>query len=279
MTVHGYSSRFELRELNAAWGMMDAVHGLVSLSIERDVSTELHESATAVVDSQTPEWEERYLRAYMVETGAGGAVRHELGTFLFSLNSATLDGGCWRLSLDGRSVLAPAADIDAPDGFSVAAGEDAAARVVKAFSECVKAPVSTSLAVAAPEAYVCSSGSSLSSAIQELAEKCGLSVLIDGHGRVTVGLPATEPAFVASIGNGLGFTGIELGTDTETDDDGNEVTYRTASYTREFNPAIECGSVIRFGLASLGLEGNARVVSQSLSVGEGLQTDEEVRFL
>lgn len=279
MTVHGYSSRFELRELNAAWGMMDAIHGLVSLSIERDVSTELHESATAVVDSQTPEWEERYLRAYMVETSAGGAVRHELGTFLFSLNSATLDNGYWRLSLDGRSVLAPAADIDAPDGFSVAAGEDAAARVAKALSGCVKAPVSASLAIAAPEAHVCSSGSSLSSAIQELAEKCGLSVLIDGHGRVTVGLPATEPTFVAGVGNGLGFTGIELGTGTETDDDDNEVTYRTASYTREFNSAIECGSVIRFGLASLGLEGNARVMSQSLSIGEGLQIDEEVRFL
>ncbi len=198
--TRGYSARWAAYAVNVpTWADGEALSGVVSASVERDVSSEaaLVESGTIELDAPVGEgFGERYVRLAMVAEQGGETERVDVCTLLCSCSSGDVDKGVDRLSLDGRSVLWPASRKVLPRGEYVPRGYDCVAWCREMLEGCLAAPVVAEGSFTLTEHYVIDLGSSVLDAVWLVLDAGGWCLQIDGDGTVHVRPRPTEPALV-----------------------------------------------------------------------------------
>jgi len=324
----GYSAGWDVYEVDRdTWQDVAAIGGVREVSVERDCSDDvpLLESGSMTIDAETPDFEGRWCRIYMVAE-QGGRERVPMATLLFERASSHAERGVFQLSCNGRSVLQPVSDRKLPYGAYAPAGCDGAEYVGKLVAGCTPAPVVVEGSFTLVEDHVFDLGSSYLEAAWRVLGAAGWCMQVDGDGTVHVLAKPTVPALELSGANaGLLVPGVDddysiadvpnryyavndsARAVATNEDPYSEAGYprrgrwvdevdtspvlvdgeslemyaarklaerstvlRKYSYEREFWPGVVPYSLVRAALPETGMEGDLRVVSQSLECGRGV---------
>lgn len=187
----GYTSQWEVREVDVdTWGDLGQVSGMRSISVSRDASDQLLETASIEFDGDGFEW--AWLRVYVI-ADQNGREKHAITTQLFERSSSSLEKGARTIKVDGRSVLQPAADRKMERGGFAAQGSDAAAYIGRLLRECTPAPVTVEGSFTLSDDVVFDLGSTYLDAIYLLLDAANWCIKIGGDGTITVRPKPTEP--------------------------------------------------------------------------------------
>lgn len=235
---------------------------VASVEVERDGTDDtcLLESCTMEVDADAPAFEAVWCRVTWSEMPLD-----PLGTFRLELDSASVDHGRATLKLRGWSVLKPCDERTLPNGSYCPGGSDAAAFVVGLLGDC---PGTVAATGACPlrDPVVFDDGATALEAAWQVLDRVGWCLRADGDGNVTVGpLPATVALALAPGA----LHGLQPGVDV-----GDSV-----SYVREYVGSVRPFDLVTLDLPEVGVSRRGRVLTQSLTLGEGVTVDEEMGTL
>ena len=138
-----YTARWRVMRVDeGTWQSVSELPGAVSATISRDCtdSVPLLESASVEIDAAA-DFEEGYHRIEAICTQDGGTEVVPIATVLLSEGSGKLDRGLRTASLNGLSVLQPAADERFDHGSYAPKGADGALVAARILSSVCKAPV------------------------------------------------------------------------------------------------------------------------------------------
>lgn len=192
----GYTSTIRVMRVNPeTWEDSGELPGVTSASITRDSTSELVESCTVEADGVPgAELGNGWHRIEMIARQGGEIEMHPIGTFLLSRGSGDVDRGADRLSIDGESVLKPAADRLMLAGSYAPKGADGAAWAAGILGQCTPAPVVADGSFTLDAHVVFGTGTSCLKAALAVLGAAGWTVSIDGDGTVHVRKPPEEPA-------------------------------------------------------------------------------------
>lgn len=314
----------------ATWASSSALDGAHGGSVKRTADGALLESGSVDLGGADVPSGEFWGRIEMLADDGVHVERHAVATLLFEPSGSTRRRGWADTAVDGRSVLAPAADMAVPDGSYAPAGSDGAQRAARLLRACTPAPVSVEGGFELASAVVFDPGASYLDAAWQVLDAAGWCIQLDGSGRVTVReMPASPALVLDTSGARLLSTSVEVDdglsgapnryiavadgvTATAADmDPSRRTSYpargrwvdeydksakpasgetlqayaerklaealgaATRSYTRAWVPGVTVYDVVRGNLPGAGLSGDMRVTSQSLSLGKGIDVDEE----
>ena len=335
----GYSSSWRMMEVDrATWADLEEVPDVSAMAVERG-DGQLVESGTANVTLPIGEdFGERYCRIEMLAEQDGEAERVAVATLLFSPVSDEASHGRADASLEGRSVLAPAADEVLLAGTTVPKGSDGAAEAARLLRGCCHCPIVVDGAFTLDDDVVFAEGTTTIEAVWMLLDAAQWTLMIEGDGTVHVCPKPTTPELDLDLAH-ASLLGTSVMTDSElwklpnryiaidgdrvaiavNDDPDDPISVASRgryvdmvesspkcvngetlqafaermlseetrstcskSYTREWWPDVYLCSVVRGGIASIGLEGTMRVTQQSIKCGAGAlvtETAEVLRWL
>ena len=185
--LDGYSSEWQVREVNeATWDDGDAIHGIRSISVQRDCTDEVPLLETGSMEIDDPaDFGWKWVRIYLV-TEQDGVEKHPISTMLFESSSSHTEKGSRTVTVSGRSVLQPAADRILERGSFAAAGEDGAAHAGRLISECTPAPVNVEGSFSLSNDLVFDLGATHLEAAWQLLDAADWCIQIDGDGTVNI---------------------------------------------------------------------------------------------
>ena len=135
-----YSAEWRVFRVDGqTWADADEVGGIDSVSIDLTDSGEMVSGALVATGA---EFEPGYLRVVMTATQGGAVERVDVATLLVESTSRRLAQGAWSVTLDGCSVLHPAATCRLFSPPYAPAGSDGAALAGELLGQCIDAPVS-----------------------------------------------------------------------------------------------------------------------------------------
>ena len=201
--TRGYSSTWALYEVDVGtWAdgpqvTGDGVFGVVSASIERDNTgdaPELESASVELTEEVGTDFRERHLRLVMYVRQDGEVERTDVATLLFVSTNGNTERGMHSRTLNGRSVLHPAATTKTWFAYGpyVPAGSDGAAEVGKMLSASILAPVTVDGSFELADAYVFDKSESVLVSAWSVLNAGGFRIRVDGRGRVTITQKPTE---------------------------------------------------------------------------------------
>lgn len=329
----GYTATFRLHSVNqSTWGDSDEIQNLISASITKDNDSSLIEDANISIDGAPISG---YVRLSLEAKNTTGMSKIDLGTFLVTSPSKSINGILTTMDLECYSVLKPAEDKILPPGWYFPEGGDPIAGASLLLSDALKCPVLVSDSdIRTKEVKVAENNETALSMAQYLLEDTEYFININGRGEVSilkksedivkmfdlfdndVLMPElTDESDVFDIPNVLRVTDSSGNYETIYNNDehsetsinklgwekwseeqlsleygetllskGNErmetltKSTRKISYSREFDPDIKINDVVLFMLPRQNIVGNFRIISQSLSIGSGIEVSEIAEF-
>jgi hypothetical protein len=188
--TQSYSVEWRLVHVNKdTWADGSPVGTVSSVSIERSADEEVPLLESASFEVQIPlgqEWENGWYRFEGLFEQEGGSERIAMGTFLVEAASDKVDFGTQSSTMDGWSVLKPAADVYMAVGDYVPQGVDGAAYAADLLSQSIIAPVSVSGSFTLGDPIVYGKDSSVLKVVWDLLDAGGYCIRISGDGEVTI---------------------------------------------------------------------------------------------
>ena len=323
-----YGTEWSVFKVNdGTWADERQLSGVVSVSISRDCTDDVPLLETGSMEVDAEFFEDGWYRIYMMaEQGAKEKIA--MATLLFERSSARFEKGSRTISVQGRSVLQPAADVKMAWDSYVASGADGASHAGGYISSCSPAPVIVEGSFTLVDDVVFDLGSSYLEAAWMLLKAGGWCMQIEGNGTVRVRPLPTEPKIDLDTAHaGLLIPGVDdnysvvdIPNRYYVVDDGSTAVAenldgaagfkargrwvdevdespvlvngeslemyaarklseactitRKYSYEREFWPEVTVYDVVRASLLGNGIEGDLRVLAQSLDCGIGVKISE-----
>lgn len=191
------------------WDGSDELGTVVGAGVSRDSSTPLVESGSLTLEGVGLPDEETWVRIEALAVQDGAFERHPVATLLMQPAPTTVRRGTESMTMDGCSVLAPAADRVLLAGESVSALADAAGAAAGLIAECTPAPVSADGSFRLAEPMVFAAGTSHLEAAQQLVDAAGWCIQVECDGSVHVRPKPTTAA--VEIGPQTVGTSVEVG--------------------------------------------------------------------
>lgn len=332
----GYVASWRLMEVDPeTWADTTEVPDVASIAVERG-DEQLVESGTAEVTLDVgTDFGERWCRVEMLAEQNGEHERVAIATMLFAPSSISTSHLRDVATIEGRSVLAPAADEAMLAGSYVPKGADGAAEAARLIRSCTPAPVVVEGTFRLVQEMVFAQGTTKVEAAWMLLDAANWCIQIDGDGTIHIRPKPTEPTLELDHAN-ASLIATEVTTESSlwtvpnryiaidngemaiatnsapadptsyqsrgrwvdevdtspTRIDGESLqgyaermlAERHASlcsktYTREWWPDVTVSSLVRGGLSSVGLVGDMRVTSQSLTCGAGVSITETAEVI
>lgn len=134
-----YSAEWHVMHVNpTTWSPDWELTGCTSLSISRDCDTDKLESCSLEVDADAASsFEEGWYRIQMVATQGSSYELVDVATMLLESNSGKLNYSRNTISVDGVSVLQPAADMKLKIGDYAGRGDNGAEYAARLLRECI----------------------------------------------------------------------------------------------------------------------------------------------
>lgn len=263
-----YSYVVEVTRKGDGWSDGAAVAGVTGCTVDWDVTDEAPavSSCELTLASATPDVPGGWVRVDALVTQDGLTVREGLGCYLLSTESARLASGGWEVTLAGRSVLSPLADMAMPTGAYAPYGADAASWCAALMSEAgMSSPVAAEATAPVPGNVVFGDDATALEAVWDVLGRCSLTMRLAGDGTTTIRRAPEAPSLVvgADGGHGLGDS-VEVG-------DGRLVV------TRGWDPSARTGDLVRVVLPAIGVDGTFESVSQGVDLSKGLDVEETLR--
>ena len=333
--TQSYSVEWRLVKVDKdTWADGSPVGTVSSVSIERslDAIVPLLESATVEVEIPLgEEWENGWYRFEGLFEQDGGRERIAMGTFLVEAASDTVDFGTQSSTMDGWSVLKPAADVYMAVGDYVPKGVDGAAYAADLLSQSIIAPVSVTGSFTLDDPIVYGRDSSVLKVVWDLLDAGGYCIRISGDGEVEISPKPqgggwepydTKAALFPGVERELDLTAVpnvyraysetswaEAVNDSpdssistvsrgrrvemvdmsptringETLDqycrrrlEEESTLFRSFTYTRELDPDSRPFDIAKESLPEIGMEGDMRIVSQSIECGASCKVTQTV---
>lgn len=193
----GYSSEVKVYRVDAGtWEDAGELPGVSGVRVERSASARMESGSFAIdVEPGAPFAEGYYRIAALCDQGQG-VERVDVATLLCSAVSGDVDRGASALSVEGRSVLAPADDTRLQAGEYAPAGCDGAAFAASLLRRACACPVSVDGSFTLDSNVVFDIGSTLLGAAWDVLGAGGFCMQIDGRGEVRVLPLPDEPSLV-----------------------------------------------------------------------------------
>lgn len=167
------------------WADGHEVGTVKSVSIERDCTEDVPLLESASIEVEIPmgqEWEDGWYRFEGLFSQGAERERIAMGTFLVEAASDHVDFGTQSSTMDGWSVLKPAADVYMALGDYVPKGTDGASYAASLLRSCAPAPVEVSGGFTLDDHIVYSKDSSVLKVVWELLDAGGYCIRISGDG-------------------------------------------------------------------------------------------------
>ena len=332
--TQSYEVEWRLVKVNKdTWADGSPVGTVSSVSIERSADEDVPLLESASLEVQIPlgeEWDDGWYRFEGLFTQDGERERIAMGTFLVEAASDSVDFGTQSSTMDGWSVLKPAADVYMAVGDYVPKGVDGAAYAANLLSQTTPAPVSVSGGFTLDDPIVYGKDSSVLKVVWDLLDAGGFCIRISGEGEVAISQKPQGGAWEAYDTKAALFPGVERELDltaipnvyraySETtwaeavndspDSRVSTVTrgrrvemvdtsptrvngetlasycarrleeestlFKSFTYTRELDPDSRPFDMARESLPEVGMEGDMRIVSQSLECGPSVKVTQK----
>lgn len=212
----GYAAQWRVRRVNPdTWVGVDTLNGVDSVSIDRACDSTI-ESGRIVATIQNGESiDEGWYRIEMLALRGYEYERLSIATLLLSATESVFERGSQRVTLIGRSVLAPASQRIFTDGEYAPKGIDGAAFVSDLLRECTPAPVVVHGSFTLDDYIVFDLGSTYLTAIWEILDAAKWCMQIRGDGTIDILPLPSEPALVLdSAGAGLLMPSVNVSADS-----------------------------------------------------------------
>ena len=329
-----YTARWRVMRVDEdTWQGISELSGAVSATVSRDCtdSVPLLESASIEVDLDAA-FEEGYYRIEAICTQDGGAEVVPIATLLLSEGPGKLNRGIRTASLDGTSVLQPAADERFDHGSYAPKGADGAMVAARILSSVCKAPVETVGRFTLSDNIVYDLGASYLEGVWAILNSAGWCIRISEDGTIRIcekpSRPADDAPVIApdiifpEIGTEPSYSSVpnvyiaidgEQRAEAVNDDPASRtstvargrriVTVDTSpskvngeslpayarrrlaelrtitsvkySYKREYHPGIVPFDVLLAQIPGYGIDGQFRVMSQTVTLAQGITIDEK----
>lgn len=190
-----YTARWRVMRVDeGTWQGVYELPGAVSATISRDCtdSVPLLESASVEADLDG-EFEEGYYRIEAVCTQDGDAEAVPIATVLLSEGSGIFSRGIRTATLDGSSVLQPAADEKFDHGSYAPRGADGAQVVARLLSSVTPAPVETVGGFTLSDNIVYNLGASYLEGVWAVLDSAGWCIRIAEDGTIRICEKPMEP--------------------------------------------------------------------------------------
>lgn len=186
----GYTSNWRVMRVDPkSWGDTTELTGVNSIKIDRDCTDEFPLLETASLDCDiavNTEFEEGWYRIVLHAEQNNLVERYPIATFLLQSGSGTIDRGYKNISIDGYSVLKPAADRYLTAGVYVPKNMNAVDFVRGLLEECTPAPIIVEGEFTLNDYYVFPFGTSYIEAIWTVLDAGDFVIQIDGEGRIHI---------------------------------------------------------------------------------------------
>lgn len=207
----GYTGGWEVRAVNTGtWADSARMTGIQSINVKTDCTDSVPLLETGSLTLSDPgDFSWAWLRIYLVAEQVGYE-RHPIATLLFERSKSHWERHSTTLTIEGRSVLQPAADRVMERGGFAVAGEDGAARAGRLISECTPAPVNVEGYFFLSSDIVFDLGISHLEAAWKLLEAADWCIQIDGDGTINIREKPKRPDLELSLTTaGLLLPGID----------------------------------------------------------------------
>lgn len=191
----GYSSKWRLMAVNkATWDSEHEVTGLSSVSIEHDMTDDypLLETATMEIDlpyenGSFASLPDGWYRVEMIADGySGQSEKVDVATLYLASESGHVERGYDRRSVNGYSVLKPAAGKKVEAGTYAPKGVNGAEHAAKLLRLCTPAPIVVEGSFTLNRHVVFDPADSYLRCAWDLLDAAGWCMQIDGHGRIHI---------------------------------------------------------------------------------------------
>ena len=209
-----YSASWHVRRVDPlTWDASEELEGIIDVTVSRDASSALLESATVTMDMGVAESVPRGWWRVIAEAVQGGTSETvDIATFAMVDSSGTWERGLRTVQATGLSVLYPASVRHLGKGSYAPQGADGAAWVVDMLSKCIAAPVRAEGSFVLSRHVVFDAESTYLDAVKLLLEAAGWRLRVDGRGEVVVCPPATVASLEVSPSNIMDGIGYDDGT-------------------------------------------------------------------
>lgn len=210
--TRSYESEWRIFRVNRnTWADDERITGVVSAEVLKTGDGDEMESGSMEI---TGDFEPDYYRIVLTAEQAGEVERVDVATLLFAETGGTFDYGTDTVSVDGYSVLHPAAVASVLTGEYAPAGVNGAQYAGNLLASAINAPVIVEGSFILNEHIVHELGSSVLSAVWSVLNAGDFIIQIDGQGVVYIRPRPTDPALVLdTTTSGLLMNGIEYSAD------------------------------------------------------------------
>ena len=211
----GYAAQWRVRRVNPdTWVGLDTFDGVDAVSIDRASDSTIESGRITATLQNGESVEEGWYQIEMLAIRGGEYTRVPVATLLLSATESVFERGAQRVTLVGRSVLAPASQRIFTDGEYAPKGVDGAAFVADLLRSCTPAPVSVHGSFVLDEYIVFDLGSTYLTAIWKILDAAKWCMQIRGDGTIDILPLPTEPALVLdSAGAGLLMPSVNVSAD------------------------------------------------------------------
>lgn len=214
----GYAAQWRVRRVNpTTWVGIDTLNGVDSVSIDRACDNTIESGRVSATIQNGEVIDEGWYRIEMLALRGNSYEHVAIATLLLSSTESVFERGVQKVSLVGRSVLAPAAQRIFADGEYAPKGIDGAAFVADLLRDCTPAPVVVHGSFTLDDYIVFDLGSTYLSAVWDILDAAKWCIQIQGDGTIDVLPLPDEPALVLdNAGAGLLMPTVNISAD-ETD--------------------------------------------------------------
>lgn len=325
-----YSVEWRLARVNKdTWEDGPEVGTVSSVSIERSADEEVPLLESASFEVSIPlgeEWENGWYRFEGLFEQDGEVERIPMGTFLVEAASDKVDFGTQSSTMDGWSVLKPAADVYMAVGDYVPKGVEGASYAAKLLASAIPAPISVEGSFVLDDHITYGKDASVLNVVWDVLDAGGFCIRLDGEGNVSIAQKPKGRAWEPYDAKSALFPGIERELDltavpnvyraysdttmAEAVNDSPEskvstvfrgrrvemvdtsptrvngetlynycrrrleeesTLFKSFTYTRELDPDARPFDIAREFLPEYGMEGDLRIVSQSVECGASVK--------
>lgn len=210
--TQSYTSTWRIFRVNRdTWADGEQLTNVDSASVSRTADGSALESGSLEV---TGTFDTDYYRIVMTAEQGGELARVDVATLLFEVKGGEIDFGRTASSVDGYSVLHPAATTAVTIGEYAPSGVDGAQYAAELLRSCINAPVEVEGGFILNDHIVHELGSSVIEAVWAVLDAGSYIMQIDGRGVVHIRPKPTEPAlYINSSSIGLLQNGISFESD------------------------------------------------------------------
>lgn len=211
----GYASSWRLMEVDRdTWADLAEVPDVASMSVERGDGRLVESGSARVTLPVGEDFGERYCRMEMLAEQGGDAERVAVATLLMSPSSDEANTARADVTLEGRSVLAPAEDEVLLAGTAVTRGTDGAAEAARLLRSCCSCPVEAHGSFTLDDDMVFAEGTTIIEAVWMLLDAAVWIIQVDGWGAVHVMPRPVEASLELDVANAK-LLGTSIKTESE----------------------------------------------------------------